>query len=52
MASAGLLTITKLKVKYPTEKEFKDALDKLDKISDSSAYPLKNFSHVVLKILK
>ncbi|MBI5753788.1 hypothetical protein HZA40_01440 [Candidatus Peregrinibacteria bacterium] len=53
MAGAGLLTVTKLKAKYNNPTKFKDALDRLDKISDSSAYPLKKLlSMTVLKIFK
>lgn len=53
MGAAGLLTITKLKAKYNDPAKFKEALDKLDKISDSSAYPLKKLLGTpALKIFK
>lgn len=53
MGAAGLLTITKLKAKYNDPVKFKEALDKLDKISDSSAYPLKKLLGTpALKIFK
>lgn len=53
MGAAGLLTITKLKAKYNDPAKFKEALDKLDKISDSSAYPLKKLLSVpVLQIFR
>jgi hypothetical protein len=53
MGSAGLLTIAKLKAKYNDPAKFKEALDKLDKISDSSAYPLKKLLGTpALKIFK
>ncbi len=53
MGAAGLLTIAKLKAKYNDPVKFKEALDRLDNISDSSAYPLKKLlSMPVLKIFK
>lgn len=53
MGATTLLTISKLKAKYNDPVKFKEALDKLDKISDSSAYPLKKLlSTPVLKIFK
>lgn len=53
MGAAGLLTITKLKAKYNDPAKFKEALDKLDKISDSSAYPLKKLLGVpVLQVFR
>ncbi len=53
MGATSLLTITKLKAKYNDPAKFKEALDKLDKISDSSAFPLKKLLSVpVLKIFK
>ena len=51
LGATGLLTITKLKAKYNDPTKFKEALDRLDKISDSSAYPLKKLlSMPVLKV--
>jgi len=53
ISAAGLLTVTKLKAKYNDPAKFKEALDKLDRISDASAYPLKKLlSMPVLKIFR
>lgn len=53
LGAMGLLTITKLKAKYNDPTKFKEALDRLDKISDSSAYPLKKLlSGPVLQVFR
>lgn len=53
MGSVGLMTLSKLKAKFPDAGKFKEALDKLSKISDSSNYPLqKLLSMPILNIFE
>lgn len=53
LGAVGLTLIYKLKAKYSDKDDFKKALDRLDKISNSSNYPLKKLlSLPVLSIFK
>lgn len=53
LSGVGLKTLCKLKAKFSTPSQFKEALDRLDKISDNSKFPLKKLlSMSVLKIFK
>ncbi len=53
LGAVGLGLILKLKEKYPEKAEFQGALEKLDKISENSNYPLKKLlSRSVLGVFK
>lgn len=53
LGATGLLTLTKLKEKYPDQTKFEEALTRLGTISESSAYPLGTLLTMqVLKVFK
>lgn len=53
LGAVGLGLILKLKEKYPEEEKFKEALERLEKISENSNYPLKKLlSRSVLAVFK
>ncbi|MDA1061057.1 MAG: hypothetical protein O3B47_04670, partial [bacterium] len=53
VAATGLMTLTKLRKKYPKKADFQKALERIAKLSKKSKYPIqKLFGEDVLKIFK
>lgn len=53
LMAVGFKTLKQLKARYPEREDFKSALDRIIKLSDSSSYPLKKLlSSHALKLFK